>query len=95
MFLPTLAEFTEKTSALGYDGVSIRTWEPNSVSQTHTHEFAVHAVVAQGEMWLTRGDDTQHLQVGDTFTMEPETPHTEKYGSQGTIYWAARRFPKI
>ena len=55
----------------------------------------MHAVVAQGEMWLTRGDDTQHLQVGDTFTMEPETPHAEKYGSQGTIYWAARRFPKI
>ena len=67
MSLPTLPEFTEKTNALGYDGVSIRTWEPNSVSQTHTHEFAVHAVVAQGEMWLTRGDDTQHLQVGDTF----------------------------
>jgi quercetin dioxygenase-like cupin family protein len=46
-------------------------------------------------MWMTRGDDTQHLKVGDTFTMEPETPHAEKYGAEGTIYWAARSFPKI
>ena len=94
MRLPTLEEFSENTKNLGYDGVSIREWEANSISETHVHEFAVHAVIAQGEMWLTRGDDTQHLQVGDTFTMDPNTPHSEKYGSTGTIYWAARKFPK-
>ena len=93
--LPTLEEFTQMTKAMGYEGVSIREWAPNSVSDTHTHEFAVHAVVAQGEMWMTRGENTEHLQVGDTFTMDPETPHAEKYGANGTIYWAARSFPKI
>jgi quercetin dioxygenase-like cupin family protein len=51
--------------------------------------------VTKGEMWLTRNDQTQHLRVGDTFTMEPETPHAERYGSEGTTYWAARKFPKI
>jgi mannose-6-phosphate isomerase-like protein (cupin superfamily) len=91
----SLADFTEKTKADGYDGVSIREWDANAISQTHTHEFAVHAVIAQGEMWLTRGNETEHLQVGDTFTMDPDTPHAEKYGPQGTVYWAARRFSKI
>ena len=95
MALITLAEFTEKTNAMGYDEVSIRQWEPNQISQTHTHEFAVHAVVARGEMWLTRGNETAHLKVGDTFTMDSDTPHAEKYGPDGTIYWAARKFPKI
>jgi quercetin dioxygenase-like cupin family protein len=90
-----LEEFTKASLAKGYDNVSIREWAANSVSELHTHEFAVHAVVAQGEMWLTRNDQTQHLQIGDTFTMEPETPHSEKYGPAGTIYWAARKFPKI
>ncbi len=93
--LPTLEEFTQLTKDMGYEGVSIRDWAPNSISDTHTHEFAVHAVIAKGEMWMTRGEDTQHLQVGDTFTMEPDTPHAEKYGAEGTIYWAARSFPKI
>jgi len=90
-----LDAFTEASLQKGYDGVSIREWAANSTSELHTHEFAVHAVIAQGEMWLTRDDDTQHLKVGDTFTMEPETPHSEKYGANGTIYWAARKFPKI
>lgn len=95
MPLYTLEEFTEKTTADGYEGVAIREWAANSISHTHTHEFAVHAVVMQGEMWLTRAEGTQHLQVGDTFTMDSDTPHSEKYGSEGTVYWAARRFSKI
>jgi mannose-6-phosphate isomerase-like protein (cupin superfamily) len=93
MKMPTLSEFTEKTKALGYDGVSVREWKANTISEAHTHEFSVHAIVAQGEMWLTRGSDTQHLRVGDTFTMDSNTPHSEKYGPIGTVYWAARKFP--
>jgi len=94
MQLPNLEDFSATTRAMGYDAVSIRDWEPNKVIPTHTHEFGVHAIVTQGEMWLTRGGDVEHLQVGDTFTMLPDTPHSEKYGPQGAIYWAARQFPK-
>jgi quercetin dioxygenase-like cupin family protein len=90
-----LEEFKKASAEKGYDNLIIREWEANSVSELHTHEFAVHAVIAQGEMWMTKDGKTEHLQVGDTFTMEPETPHAEKYGKDGTIYWAARRFPKI
>ena len=92
---PTLEEFTKIALEKGFDTVTVREWDANSVAELHTHEFAVQVLVTKGEMWLTRNDQTQHLRVGDTFTMEPETPHAERYGSEGTTYWAARKFPKI
>jgi quercetin dioxygenase-like cupin family protein len=92
---PTLEEFTKIALEKGFDTVAVREWDANSVAELHTHEFAVQVLVTKGEMWLTRNDQTQHLRVGDTFTMEPETPHAERYGSEGTTYWAARKFPKI
>jgi quercetin dioxygenase-like cupin family protein len=95
MTIPNLEEFTKLAQEKGYETVAIREWAPNSVSELHTHEFAVLAMVVQGEMWLTRDNTTEHLQIGDTFTMEAETPHSERYGKDGAIYWAARNFPKI
>jgi hypothetical protein len=92
---PTLEEFTKKANDNGYDTVAIRDWEANSVSELHTHEFAVQALVTKGEMWLTRNGVTEHFGVGDSFTMEALTPHAERYGAEGTTYWAARKFPKI
>jgi hypothetical protein len=37
------------------------------------------------------GDDTRHLHPGDTFQLEREVPHAERYGNEGATYWAARR----
>ena len=68
-----------------------RTWPPLTVLDTHTHSFAVEALVVQGEMWLTVGDNTRHLLPGDTFELEREVPHAERYGSEGATYWVARR----
>ena len=59
--------------------------------ETHRHPFAAKALVVQGEMWLTVGDRTRHLRPGDTFELEPDVPHTERYGSEGATYWVARR----
>ena len=59
--------------------------------ETHTHAFAVEAVVVQGEMWLTVGDETQHLGVGQRFALAHGVPHSERYGSAGATYWVARR----
>ena len=70
----------------------VRTSQPaGEVVPTHTHPFAVHALVTQGEMWLTQGGCTLHLKPGDTFTLAREEPHDELYGPQGAIDWAARR----
>jgi len=42
-------------------------------------------------MWLTVGDAVRHLLPGDTFTLDREVPHAERYGEEGATYWIARR----
>ena len=87
----TFESFKRDAQAQGFDEVVERSWPPSTVLATHTHPFAVKAVVVQGEMWLTIGDDVRHLQAGDTFTVDREVPHAERYGEQGATYWVARR----
>ena len=41
-------------------------------------------------MWLTVGGHTQHIREGGTFELEPNTPHSERYGPQGATYWVGR-----
>jgi quercetin dioxygenase-like cupin family protein len=83
---------TFKSAALaeGFDEVLERVWAPDTVLDTHTHPFAVKALVVQGEMWLTVGDSTQHLEPGDLFELEHAEPHSERYGAEGATYWVAR-----
>lgn len=91
MQLPTFSAFEVGASARGFDAVLVREWPPAAVLDTHTHAFAVDALVVRGEMWLSVGGDTRHLQVGDRFTLEREVPHAERYGLEGATYWVARR----
>ena len=91
MNLPTFEAFSAGTRAQGFDEVLERKWQPSLVLDTHTHPFAVKALVVQGEMWLTVGTDVRHLQPGDEFALEREVPHAERYGAQGATYWVARR----
>ena len=84
-------EFESDARAQGFDEVLERKWPPLTVLDTHTHSFAVEALVVQGEMWLTVGDNTRHLLPGDSFELEREVPHAERYGSEGATYWVARR----
>lgn len=83
--------FEADTLARGFDEVQVRSWTSNAVVESHTHPFSVEALVVQGEMWLTVGTDTRHLLPGDTFKLERELPHSERYGAEGATYWAARR----
>jgi quercetin dioxygenase-like cupin family protein len=68
-----------------------RQWAPGTVLDTHAHPFAVKARVVQGEMWLTVGASTRHLRAGDTFELDSDVPHAERYGDDGATYWVARR----
>ena len=79
--------------AEGYDEVLERSWPADLQIDTHTHPFALKALVIRGEMWLTVGETTRHLQVGDEFTLAHAVPHAERYGSVGASYWVARRNP--
>ena len=71
--------------------VLVRDWLPLTVLDTHTHPFAVIALVVAGEMWLTQAGQTLHLRPGDGFTLERNEPHAERYGESGASYWVARR----
>jgi quercetin dioxygenase-like cupin family protein len=77
--------------AEGFDEVTERVWTSGAEAATHTHPFSVRALVVQGEMWLTVGQETRHLRSGDTFALDYEVPHAERYGESGATYWAARK----
>jgi quercetin dioxygenase-like cupin family protein len=87
----TFEAFEAEARAQGFDEVLERKWAPSTVLETHTHPFAVRALVVQGEMWLTVGNDVQHLRSGDTFALDREVAHSERYGAEGATYWVARR----
>jgi hypothetical protein len=95
--LPTFSAFEAAALAQGFDEVTERAWPPLTLLDTHTHPFAVQALVVQGEMWLSVGEHghavTQHLQAGDRFELAGDAPHAERYGAQGATYWVARRHP--
>jgi quercetin dioxygenase-like cupin family protein len=84
-------EFEARAKADGFDEVMVREWAPDQVVPAHEHAFAAKAVVVQGEMWLTIGDATQHIPSGNGFELAPHVLHSERYGSEGAIYWVARR----
>ena len=87
----TLESFKRDARAEGFDEIVERTWAPSTVIDTHTHPFAVRALVIEGEMWLVVGDSERHLVPGDEFALERDQAHAERYGPQGATYWAARR----
>lgn len=87
----TFAEFEARARAAGFDEVLERHWPPGTVLDTHTHAFAVEALVTQGRMWLTCDGATRELQSGDRFTLARDVPHAERYGDEGATYWVARR----
>ncbi len=87
----TFQEFEADALARGFDEVLERKWTPNQVVGEHRHPFAADALVVDGEMWLTEAGGTSHLLAGDTFKLQPDVPHSERYGPTGAIYWVARR----
>lgn len=91
MNTPSFDSFRVQALAEGFDEVIERQWAPHTVLDTHTHPFSVKAVVTNGELWLTVGSETRHLRAGDTFTLDREVPHAERYGAEGAAYWVARR----
>jgi tRNA pseudouridine32 synthase/23S rRNA pseudouridine746 synthase len=87
----TFEAFQQQALAEGFDEVLERTWEPNTVLDTHTHPFAVKARVVAGQMWLSVGTQKRYLTPGDEFTLAREEPHAEQYGPEGATYWVARK----
>jgi hypothetical protein len=91
MNLPTFERFEADARAAGYDEVLVREWAPALVLETHTHPFAVSALVVRGGLALVQGDHTRQLGAGDRFELAREAPHAEHYGAEGATFWVARR----
>lgn len=89
--LPSFDDFSVQALSEGFDQVLERRWPPLTVLEAHSHPFALKALVVHGEMWLTVGDETRHLQAGDSFALERDVAHAERYGPDGACYWVARR----
>ena len=73
----TNADKRQQALAEGFDEVLERQWPADAVLETHTHPFAVSAVVVHGEMWLQLGEHTRHLRPGDRFSLDADEPHAE------------------
>lgn len=91
MNLPDFETFSRQAQAEGFDEVIERQWAPGTVLDTHTHPFAVKALMTQGQMWLTMNGQTRMLERGDVFELARDIPHDERYGPEGATYWVARR----
>lgn len=84
-------EFKQQKLAEGYDEVLLRVWEPDFRNEPHKHPFDTDALVAQGEFWLTVGDRVSHFRAGERFQLGRQIEHSERYGAEGAVFWAARR----
>jgi hypothetical protein len=84
-------QFEDHARAQGFDEVLERHWDAHTLLDTHSHPFAVSARVVEGGFWLTVGEQTRHLQAGDSFELDADVPHAERYGAEGARSWVARR----
>ena len=87
----TFDAFKQSKLSEGFDEVLVREWAPNFANEPHTHPFDTEAWVVQGEYWLTAEGRTTHLKKGDVFTLTRGIVHSERYGPEGAVFWAARK----
>jgi len=85
------ARFRQQAKQLGFDEVIVRRWDPEVFIDTHTHSFKVQAVVVEGSMLLSLSGAACELDAGSKFSLDFDTPHAERYGPKGAVYWVARR----
>jgi quercetin dioxygenase-like cupin family protein len=83
--------FEAEARRQGFDEVLVREWKPAQVMDTHTHPFAIDALVVRGEFTLRCGGEERHLKAGDGFELPRDVPHSEHYGPEGATFWVARR----
>ena len=87
----TFESFQAQMLSQGFDQVVIKEWQAHFCNELHEHDWHTTAMVAKGEFWLTRHGETTHLSTGDKFTVSKGEIHSEKYGPEGAIFWAARK----
>lgn len=87
----TFEAFKTRKLSEHYDEVLVREWAPSFANEPHEHPFDTDAIVVKGEFWLTMNGQTTHHKAGDDFAVVHGQTHSEKYGSEGAVFWAARK----
>ena len=87
----TFEAFKSRKLAELFDEVLIRAWDPGFANEPHEHPFDTDAIVFEGEFWLTKNGQTTHYKAGDAFNVARGETHSERYGNEGAVFWAARK----
>ena len=84
------AAFEASLKNAGYEiGTSKGT--PRKVTQPHSHDFDVRALVLSGELTLTTDGTSRTYRGGDIFEMPAGCVHSEQYGPDGSESLVGRR----
>ena len=84
------ATFEASLRNAGYEiGTSKGT--PSKVTQAHSHDFDVRALVLSGELTLTTEGTSRTYRGGDIFEMPAGCVHSEQYGPDGSEALVGRR----
>lgn len=87
----TFEAFKTRKLNEGYNEALVREWEPGLILDPHAHPFDADALVVKGEFWLTMNGRTTHYKAGDAFKVGRGMTHSEQYGPEGAVFWAARK----
>jgi quercetin dioxygenase-like cupin family protein len=80
-------------NALRHDGftqIARRPQAPNHATSPHAHDFAVRALVLEGEISLTVDGQVTRYKTGDVFVMAAGREHAETVGPAGVTTLSGR-----
>jgi quercetin dioxygenase-like cupin family protein len=85
------AQFRQQLQAEGFDEIVDKSLPAGQFVATHSHPFAVKALVTAGEVSLEVGGTTTRYGVGEVFSMAKDCAHAERYGESGVSYVVGRK----
>jgi quercetin dioxygenase-like cupin family protein len=74
----------------GYVEIARRASEPNHATQPHAHDFAVRALVLEGDISLTVEGTVTRYAPGEVFVMPAGREHAETVGPEGVTTLSGR-----
>jgi len=80
------ARFEAQLAADGYTDVAVRDRAARDASAEHAHDYAVRAMVLEGEITLTIAGGARRYGPGEVFEMARSCPHAETIGAEGVRF---------
>ncbi len=84
-------KFARQLTDEGFDEVLTKTLPAKQRVDTHTHPFAVKALVTAGQVTLGVGGELKIYRTGEVFSMAKGCEHSELYGDDGVSYVIGRK----